>query len=376
MKLTPDFKRITRHPLFLVPQVLMLLAGAAVLISSTAHEIELGGIRPATLSIQVPDGSAITTPLSVHGMYPGVTVTQQVRVQGAQDKSYALALGGSNLQDYENGCMHSEALVDTSCGADAHQGELSSELVLSVRATSIDASLSCTAYGSTSQSLGTLKTFTTASAPAQIAGLVVPKNGAACVELSATLPPAAGNETQSDSSTFDLTWYAQQTAGPTGMIVIPYQGGNHKFDAKPGDLAYAGYDFTYVPGGSTLVDAGQGELTGSCKDRRAPTQTTVTVPMPNRLYSSPESNSQGWAPSGDQTSTLVYQGTFVLGNYCHGGTMVIGQGMGPFTAQVSANTGKLSFRWHYGDKQAATGGGSSWSATKAVAPDLLPLGWS
>ncbi len=153
-------------------------------------------------------------------------------------------------------------------------------------------------------------------------------------------------------------------------VTIPQQGGNHTLSSvSPGSTVVAGYDFEYVAGKSTIIKSGSAVLSVACTDNSTPTQSSITIPMPYQEYLSPASNSNGWVPSGDQTSPSVYQGSLVLPDLCSGGTMTIGQSMGPFTADVYSDAGQgLNFRWHY-----ALGSdlGSSWSATKSVTPDPL-----
>jgi len=166
-------------------------------------------------------------------------------------------------------------------------------------------------------------------------------------------------------------------SGPAGAatntVTIPVQGGNHTFTAHPGDLAVAGYDFTFVAGATTVIANASAQLSVSCVDGSTPTHGTVTISFPNATYVDNSTNSDGWVPSGQQGEHSVYQGSLALPDLCHGGTMTIGEHMGPFVADVySDNTAHaLHFRWHYGSSSVIGAGGTSWSATKSVDPAPL-----
>ncbi len=158
----------------------------------------------------------------------------------------------------------------------------------------------------------------------------------------------------------------------TNTVTIPEQGGNNKTELNPGDLMYAGYDFTYVSGATTAFVNAQTVLSVKCKvGSVTPTADSVTIPMPGGPYDGSQ-NSNGWVPSGVQSSPLVYQGSLAMPDLCSGGTMVVGEKMGPFTADVySTDLGSINVRWHYGpasDLSSNGGTGSSWSATKSVVP--------
>ena len=177
----------------------------------------------------------------------------------------------------------------------------------------------------------------------------------------------------------------------SGALTIPAQGGNNATVLEPGQFVYAGYSFqypgqgsgaNYPPGAITVFKNGQAVLSVECADKSTPTHATVTVPMPYQSYDGTQ-GSNGWYPSGDQKSSLTYQGNLQMGDYCPHtaanptGTMIVGkQTMGPFTADVfTSNTSypPVSVRWHYGNAADAgagtgTGTGSSWSATKSVDP--------
>jgi hypothetical protein len=177
----------------------------------------------------------------------------------------------------------------------------------------------------------------------------------------------------------------------SGALTINSQGGNHATNLQPGDSIYAGYSFqypgqgsgaNYPPGAITVFKDGQAVLSVSCPDNSVPSQSSVTVPMPYQSYDGTQT-SNGWFPTGDQTSFLSYQGSLQMPSLCPTtvanptGTMVVGkQTMGPFTAMVYTSATSyptIQVRWHYGDAATAgaatgTGTGSSWSGTASVDP--------
>ena len=158
--------------------------------------------------------------------------------------------------------------------------------------------------------------------------------------------------------------------GGSYNLCIPAQGANEGVTGMAGDTVRAGYDFT-VPSSDTttvMVLNAFEQLTVSCANGNTPTQPTISVPMPDATYTAPFQQSQGWVPSGDQSSTLTYEGSLTLPNLCGGGTIRVGQpGQMLFAAQVESNgTSSLSFRSHYNDGALSKSG--SWSATVSVKP--------
>ena len=160
-------------------------------------------------------------------------------------------------------------------------------------------------------------------------------------------------------------------------ITIPAQGGNDQETVTPGTTIVAGYDFTYVAGATTLVKNASLVLDLSCATSGVTASpSSVTITFPDTTYDGSQ-NSQGWVPSGDQSSPLTYQGSTTVPNACNGGNVIVAKpNMGPFVADVSStDTSKsLSFRFHHGlpSNESTNGGtGTSWSATKSVTPDPL-----
>lgn len=161
-------------------------------------------------------------------------------------------------------------------------------------------------------------------------------------------------------------------ASTFGTITIPAQGENHSRTVAPGTTIYAGYDFKYVAGTTVTVTNAQTVLNVKCADNgKTPSQSSLTIHMPDMTYIADNTHANGWVPTGNQSDMATYQGSLVLPSLCGttGNTnVVVGTGqMGPFTADVesSGDVSDLSFRWHH---EVAGDNGSSWSATKKVDP--------
>jgi hypothetical protein len=96
----------------------------------------------------------------------------------------------------------------------------------------------------------------------------------------------------------------------------------------------AGYHFN-IPGNnktfSVSVGNPQAVFTVRCVSGAAPSQSTLTLPMPTQTY--PVANS-AWVPSGSQSSPLVWQGSITVPNLCNGGQLRLDKG-GTFTAILS-----------------------------------------
>jgi hypothetical protein len=141
---------------------------------------------------------------------------------------------------------------------------------------------------------------------------------------------------------------------------------------NPGDTIRAGYDFTMPgnhPGATVTVSGGMVQMNVICPDGSA---QTLTVTLPDQSYTV-SANDSSWYPSGDQTSSLVYQGsTMAPSTLCDGK-----QGHAPNGATFTANfqstdtSDALNVRFHYSDNTAG-----SWSATVSVYGHTTPAGSS
>jgi hypothetical protein len=68
-----------------------------------------------------------------------------------------------------------------------------------------------------------------------------------------------------------------------------------------------------------------------CVSGATPSQSTLTVPMPDQGYSFADSQ---WYPSGDQSSPLTYEGSITVPDLCNGGQLRLDKG-GTFTANIN-----------------------------------------
>ena len=129
-----------------------------------------------------------------------------------------------------------------------------------------------------------------------------------------------------------------------------------------GSTVQAGYDFT-MPGSHpdahvTFTNANV-TVSVTCPDNSV---HPLTIALPTQTYDDPI-NSSAWLPSGDQSSSLVLQGSAVS-NACGTQTGYAPNGAS-FTAQVCSDDAvdKVNLRFHYRDNSAG-----SWSGTASVIP--------
>jgi hypothetical protein len=138
---------------------------------------------------------------------------------------------------------------------------------------------------------------------------------------------SANGSSGSWSGTTGVTCPGQVSMGPQAME------GN--LQVAPGATLKAGYDFT-IPGdnNSVTVTFTNPEVTFDvgCANGATPSPSTITVAMPTQSYTS--TNGGNWYPSGDQSSSLVYQGSISVPNVCTGGDVTFQQG-GTFTGSIS-----------------------------------------
>lgn len=133
----------------------------------------------------------------------------------------------------------------------------------------------------------------------------------------------------------------------------------------PGDILKVGYDFT-MPGShaAATVSFLNSKVTFQYTCVSGPGAGSFAVMMPDRTYSDPQ-NSSAWYPSGDQKSSLVFQGSGPVPNVCSGGLVRLQKG-GTFTTLLGSTdkTDKVNIRWHY----SANGSAGGWSGTQSVVP--------
>jgi hypothetical protein len=130
------------------------------------------------------------------------------------------------------------------------------------------------------------------------------------------------------------------------------------YPVNPGHTIRAGYDFT-VPGshGADTVTFSNASVTLSiqCPDKSV---FPVTIVIPSQTYLDP-AGSSSWFPSGNQSSPLVYQGSFTTpAGMCSGQTGHAPKGA-TFSANITGSThDPIHVRFHYSDNTSG-----SWSGT-------------
>lgn len=136
------------------------------------------------------------------------------------------------------------------------------------------------------------------------------------------------------------SWSATQSQTcPTSSFTMGPQAMEGNQTVNPGTTIKAGYDFT-DPGYKTpfqlTVDHAMVSFPVVCASG-TPTQSTFSVPLGTRTY---HVTSNQWYPSGDQSSSLVYQGSYTVPNpntLCSGGgPILLGQGGSPGGGTFSA----------------------------------------
>jgi len=188
--------------------VAVLGAIATVAAPATAHA-DSWTISINTGSGWVHDSS---TPLfDVDRLAPGFGQSATLHVRNDSPQGATLSLAATDLVELENGCMHSESVIDSTCGAT--QGELGHQLIFSVYADPEDDGT----YESTPRWTGTLYGLT--SPAALLADL--PGGAVAGLRIDLALPFSSGNETQTDTVDFAFRFTLAGAGGPDspGTIV-------------------------------------------------------------------------------------------------------------------------------------------------------------
>lgn len=169
-----------------------LAAAAAAVVPSTAAQAATHDMSINLGSGWVHDSA---TPLfAVTGFAPGLSQTKTLLVRNDTTELGDLALSADSIVEAENGCMHSEAVVDTTCGAT--QGELGHELVFSVYLDPQDDG----SYDATPVWTGTLYDLATPTALLNN----IPGGGIVGLKVDMALPFSSGNETQTDDVDFSF----------------------------------------------------------------------------------------------------------------------------------------------------------------------------
>jgi hypothetical protein len=128
-------------------------------------------------------------------------------------------------------------------------------------------------------------------------------------------------------------WSGTTAASCHGSLAMGPQAMEGDLKTTPGAAIQAGYDLT-VPGSHTTLTLTVGKpqvtFTVRCVSGATPSVPTFTVTMPAASYTI---TADAWYPSGDQSSPLVYQGSYTVPDLCAGGLIRLGKG-GTFTATL------------------------------------------
>jgi hypothetical protein len=130
------------------------------------------------------------------------------------------------------------------------------------------------------------------------------------------------------------SWSGTKSAGCPSTLSTGPQAMEGDLKLAPGTVLLAGYDFTLPGNKATLtltVNDPSVVFIVHCVSGAAPSAATFTVSMPTATYTVTNSD---WYPSGDQHSSLVYQGSAAVPNLCGGGQVRLDKG-GTFTATLS-----------------------------------------
>jgi hypothetical protein len=130
------------------------------------------------------------------------------------------------------------------------------------------------------------------------------------------------------------SWSATKSVLCPNSLSIGPQAMEGDLKVAPGATLRVGYSFT-VPGNhaTLFITVGNPQVVFNvrCVSGATPSAPTFTVNMPTQTY---QVTDDKWYPSGDQHSSLVYQGSIAVPNLCGGGKLRLDKG-GTFSANVS-----------------------------------------
>lgn len=199
------------------------------------------------------------------GIVPGWTAAKTLEVRNNTNASATLGISSADVVDNENGCMHSEAVVDHTCGSGPNEGELGHGLVFSIFVDPSDTN----AYPTTPAWSGTLYDMQT---PAVLSSSM-PANAVWGLRIAVALPRSSGNETQTDTVSYSLRLNGSglgTTDLATSVLGVTYTKGGgdstpsgiHVASVLGSNVVRAGLPFTgsdilaVLPLGVTLIVGG------------------------------------------------------------------------------------------------------------------------
>lgn len=151
-----------------------------------------------------PAGPLLTTDL----LAPGYSATGDVRIRNDSADVAELVVQATDVRNDDHGCVRPEIRVgDTSCGVDG--GELASWLELTITKDA-GSTAARELWSGSIEELVDGATLTDGMEPGAVWSL----------RMTAHLPRAAGNETQTDRIGFDLRWTASADTGDTTTDIL------------------------------------------------------------------------------------------------------------------------------------------------------------
>jgi hypothetical protein len=143
--------------------------------------------------------------------------------------------------------------------------------------------------------------------------------------------------------------FAPAVAMPANEAYIQQNGGPQLNNLNPKQVVDIGYHFQYVPNAKVTVEGATATISVSCQDNNvAPTRNSITVKIPDKSYNDNNENNGGWVPGNQPNVKATYQTSVKLGNYCHGGQIVLGHNGSVFQAFFYSNSNqKINVEWHF-----------------------------
>jgi hypothetical protein len=126
------------------------------------------------------------------------------------------------------------------------------------------------------------------------------------------------------------SWSATKSTNCPGDITFQQQGMEGDLKVTEGERVDVGYSFK-APRGPITVSNAKLVFVIRCVGGGTPSSSSWTVNLPDKTYNV---TSGDWFPSGDQHSSLVYQGGAVMPHFCASGRVRLDKG-GVFSASFS-----------------------------------------
>lgn len=248
-------RRPRRTIAILVAGALACVAAALVVPgSATAADAE-------TVQVSI-DGAAFSRQpagvlLDVNGLAPGDSAEGGMAIRSAMHTGARLSLQFVDVADDDNGCVHSEAVVDSSCGIGG--GELGGALRFSVAVAGAAHGAYVERWSGTGTELRR----------AIDTGTVVGAGAVKWVRLSAALPRDTGNIVQSDTFRFAVRVVLQDVAGSgvAGVDVHNAPGGSGVDGTSSSRLALTGGPIVLLVGAAVLLLVAGAVLLGASRRR-------------------------------------------------------------------------------------------------------------